>query len=150
MGPKGPIVLHVGYLPATVEEVYFPHAELGGDVGPSLALLAGRLEGRLPKAGALLPLREQILARIADRAEESRYPLTPQRIVHDVRQVMPEDGIVCLDNGMYKISFARNYRTPVSNTLLLDNPPATMEAGVPSATMAAMLNPLQPRPAVCG
>jgi hypothetical protein len=65
MGPKGPIVLHVGYLPATVEEVYFPHAELVGDVGPSLALLADRLEGRLPKAGALLPLREQILADLA-------------------------------------------------------------------------------------
>ena len=36
-------------------------------------------------AGALLPLREGILERIADRAEESRFPLTPQRIVHDVR-----------------------------------------------------------------
>jgi acetolactate synthase I/II/III large subunit len=150
MGPKGPIVLHVGYLPATVEEVYFPHAELVGDVGPSLALLAGRLEGRLPKAGALLPLREQILARIADRAEESRYPLSPQRIVHDVRQVMPEDGIVCLDNGMYKIWFARNYRTRVANTLLLDNALATMGAGLPSAIMAAMLNPTRRVLAVCG
>ena len=76
MGPKGPIVLHVGYLPATVEEVYFPHAEVVGDVGPSLELLADRLEGRLPKAGTLLELRGEILKRIADRAEESRYPLT--------------------------------------------------------------------------
>jgi hypothetical protein len=101
MGPNGPTVLHVAYLPATVEEVYFPHAELVGDVGPSLGLLADRLEGRLPNAGALLALREKILARIADRAEESRYPLTPQRLVHDVRQAMPEDGVVCLDNGMY-------------------------------------------------
>jgi acetolactate synthase-1/2/3 large subunit len=129
MGPKGPSVLHVGYLPATVEEVFFPNTELIGDVGPSLRLLADRLEGRLPRAGALLPLREEILARIADRAEESRYPLTPQRIVHDVRQVIPEDGIVCLDNGMYKIWFARNYRTRVANTLLLDNALATMGAG---------------------
>jgi acetolactate synthase-1/2/3 large subunit len=103
MGPNGPTVLHVGYLPATVEEVFFPQAELVGDVGPSLGLLADRLEGKLPNAGALLGLREEILARIGDRAEESRYPPTPQRIVHDVRQVMPEDGIVCLDNGMYKI-----------------------------------------------
>ena len=42
---------------------------------------------------------------------------------------MPEDGIVCLDNGMYKIWFARNYRTHVANTLLLDNALATMGAG---------------------
>ncbi len=150
MGPNGPTVLHVGYLPATVEEVYFPQAELIGDVGPSLTLLADRLQDRLPRAQALLGLREDILAHIADRAEESRYPPTPQRIVHDVRQVMPEDGIVCLDNGMYKIWFARNYRTHVANTLLLDNALATMGAGVPSAIMAALLNPDRRVLAVCG
>jgi acetolactate synthase I/II/III large subunit len=150
MGPGGPKVLHVGYLPATVEEVYFPNAELVGDIGPSLALLADRVAGKLPRAGALLPLRREILARIAERATESRYPLTPQRIVHDVRQVMPEDGIVCLDNGMYKIWFARNYRTRVANTLLLDNALATMGAGLPSAIMAAMLYPTRRVLAVCG
>ena len=48
MGAGGPKVIHVGYTPATVEQVYFPHAEVVGDVGPSLALLADRLEGRLP------------------------------------------------------------------------------------------------------
>ena len=150
MGPDGPKVLHVGYQPATVEQVYFPHAELIGDVGPTLALLADRLQGGLPNAGALLPLRESILAHIEDRAEESRYPLTPQRIVHDVRQVIPEDGIVCLDNGMYKIWFARNYRTRIANTLLLDNALATMGAGLPSAVMAAMLCPDRRVLAVCG
>jgi acetolactate synthase I/II/III large subunit len=150
MGSGGPTVLHVGYLPATVEEVYFPNAELVGDIGPSLSLLADRLEGKLERAGALLPLRERILARVAARAEERRYPLTPQRIVHDVRQVMPEDGIVCLDNGMYKIWFARNYRTRIANTLLLDNALATMGAGLPSAMMAAMLHPERRVLAVCG
>ena len=150
MGPKGPTVLHVGYLPAMVEEVYFPQAELIGDVGPTLTLLADRLHDRLPRAQALLHLREDILAHIADRAEESRYPPTPQRIVHDVRQVMPEDGIVCLDNGMYKIWFARNYRTHVANTLLLDNALATMGAGLPSGIMAALLNPDRRVLAVCG
>ena len=63
---------------------------------------------------------------------------------------MPEDGIVCLDNGMYKIWFARNYRTHVANTLLLDNALATMGAGLPSAIMAAMLNPARRVLAVCG
>jgi acetolactate synthase I/II/III large subunit len=150
MGPNGPVVLHVGYLPATVEEVYFPNAELIGDLGLSLKLLAERLEGKLAKAGALLPLREEILRHIGARADERRYPLTPQRIVHDVRQVMPEDGIVCLDNGMYKIWFARNYRTHVANTLLLDNALATMGAGLPSAAMAAMLHRDRRVLAVCG
>jgi acetolactate synthase-1/2/3 large subunit len=150
MGPKGPKVLHVSYLPATVEEVYFPHAEVVGDVGPSLMLLADRLEGKLKNAGALLPLRSGILARLTERADESRFPLTPQRIVHDVRHVMPADGIVCLDNGMYKIWFARNYRTQVANTLLLDNALATMGAGLPAGIMAALLHPRRRVLAVCG
>jgi acetolactate synthase-1/2/3 large subunit len=150
MGPKGPQVVHVGYTPANVDQVYFPNAEVVGDLGPSLELLADRVEGKLPSAGALLPLRDKILGRIADRATEDRWPITPQRIVHDVRKVMPADGIVALDNGMYKIWFARNYRTEAANTLLLDNALATMGAGLPSAMMAAMLYPNRRVMAVCG
>lgn len=150
MGPGGPKVVHVGYTPANVDQVYFPNAEVVGDVGPSLELLADRVEGKLHHAGALLSLRDGILARIADRAEEDRWPPTPQRLVHDVRQVIPADGIVALDNGMYKIWFARNYRTYVANTLLLDNALATMGAGLPSAMMAAMLHRDRRVLAVCG
>jgi acetolactate synthase-1/2/3 large subunit len=150
MGPNGPQVIHVGYTPANVDQVYFPHAEVVGDVGPSLELLADRVEGKLHHAGALLALRDGILGQIVDRATEDRWPPTPQRIVHDVRQVIPPDGIVALDNGMYKIWFARNYRTYVANTLLLDNALATMGAGLPSAMMAAMMYPERRVMAVCG
>jgi acetolactate synthase I/II/III large subunit len=150
MGPRGPQVIHIGYTPAHVEQVYFPQAEVVGDVGPNLALLADRFEGKLKTASALVSLRGEILGRIMDRATENRFPPTPQRIVHDVRHVMPEDGIVALDNGMYKIWFARNYRTRVANTLLLDNALATMGAGLPSAMMAAMLHPERRVLAVCG
>lgn len=148
MSEKGPKVIHVGYQPATVEKVYFPQTEIIGDIGPSLKLLADRVEGKLPNAQALLHLRENILERIAARATEDRF--TPQRIVHDVRQVMPEDGILTLDNGMYKIWFARNYRTRMANTLLLDNALATMGAGLPSGMVAAMLYPKRRVMAVCG
>ena len=148
MGPGGPTVIHVGYEPAQVEQVYFPQVEVIGDLGRSLRLLADRIEGQLPQAGALLPLREGILSRVAARATEERF--TPQRLVHDVRQVMPPDGVLTLDNGMYKIWFARNYRTRVANTLLLDNALATMGAGLPSGIMAALLYPERRVMAVCG
>jgi len=136
-----PQVIHVGFTAATVEQVYFPQAEVIGDIAKGLALLAERLEGKLKVDTGWKAVRSEILKHIADRAEEDRFPLTPQRIVHDVRLVMPPDGIVTLDNGMYKIWFARNYRTDVANTLLLDNALATMGAGLPSAMMAALLYP---------
>jgi acetolactate synthase-1/2/3 large subunit len=148
MSAQGPEVVHVGYEPAHVEQVYFPQTEVIGDLGQSLRLLADRLEGRIPHAHALLPLREGILSRVAARDTEDRF--TPQRIVHDVRQVIPANGILALDNGMYKIWFARNYRTRQANTLLLDNALATMGAGLPSAMAAAMLYPDRRVMAVCG
>jgi acetolactate synthase-1/2/3 large subunit len=64
--------------------------------------------------------------------------------------VIPSDGIAALDNGMYKIWFARNYRTSVANTLLLDNALATMGAGLPSAIAAALIHPDRRVLAVCG
>ncbi|TCL73832.1 acetolactate synthase large subunit [Rhizobium sp. BK251] len=148
MGKGGPRVVHVGYQPATVEQVYFPQAEVIGDIGPSLKALADRLEGKLPNAQTLLHLRERILERIAARATEDRF--TPQRLVHDIREVVPSDGILALDNGMYKIWFARNYRTRMANTLLLDNALATMGAGLPSAMAASMLYPERRVMAICG
>ena len=77
--------------------------------------------------------------------------MTPQRLVRDVRQRNSWKTASCaLDNGMYKIWFARNYRTYVANTLLLDNALATMGAGLPSAMMAALLYPKRRVMAVCG
>lgn len=146
----GPKVIHLGFQSANVEQVYHPDAEVIGDIGVTMMGLADRLEGKLPEQKQTLELRQKILAKINARAEEDRFPVTPQRLVHDVRAVMPEDGMVCLDNGMYKIWFARNYRTHVANTLLLDNALATMGAGLPSAMMAAILNPKRRVMAVCG
>jgi acetolactate synthase-1/2/3 large subunit len=146
----GPKVIYIGYVSANVEEVFYPDAELIGDIGTTVNALADRLDGKLKTDPGILELRKKILGHINEDCDSTSFPLTPQRIVRDVRTVMPEDGIVCLDNGMYKIWFARNYRTHVANTLLLDNALATMGAGLPSAMAAKLLNPDRRVLAVCG
>ena len=148
MGKNKLKVIHIGYQPATVEQVYFPQSEVIGDLGPSLNRLAEKLEGKLKKPNPLLKLRDNILNHIHARNTENRF--TPQRLVYDIRQVMPFDGILALDNGMYKVWFARNYRTHMANTILLDNALATMGAGLPSAIMASLLYPHRRVMAVCG
>ncbi len=150
MGPGGPRVIHIGYTSANVEQVFFPHDEVLGDIGQSLSMLAERVEGKIRVDPAFADWRDEILGRIKERADDERFPVTPQRLVADVRKAVPEDGIVCLDNGMYKLWFARNYRTQLANTLLLDNALATMGAGLPSAMMAALLFPQRRVLAVCG
>ena len=150
MGPSGPTVIHVGYTLANVEEVYFPHASVVGDVGPSLGCSPTAWKGSSRTHRRCSRCGRASCTRINAGAGDDRFPLAPQRIVADVRAVMPDDGIVALDNGMYKIWFARSYRSPVSNTLLLDNALATMGAGLPSAMMAALMYPGRRVLAVCG
>jgi acetolactate synthase-1/2/3 large subunit len=150
MGNSGPKVIYVGYVSATVEQVFHPDAEVIGDIGTTVTALADALQLRVKAAPEFFTLRDEIRAHLGERAEDARFPVIPQRLVHDVRKVVPEDGIVCLDNGMYKIWFARNYRTTVANTLLLDNALATMGAGLPSAIAAKCINPDKRVLAVCG
>ena len=147
----GKKVIHVNFSPAAVDDVYFPQLELIGNVAYSFQRLAQDL-GTTSRHdfSYFMRVRDEVLAHIAEGADDQRFPLIPQRIVADVRSVMPPDGIIALDNGMYKIWFARNYLTKQPNTVLLDNALATMGAGLPSAMMAALMYPGRRVMAVCG
>ncbi len=146
----GPEVIHIDFNPADIDQIYYPHLEVIGDIADSMTRIAKLLENSKHDFSYYRKVQQLVRLHVAEGADDARYPLSPQRIVADVRSVMPEDGILCLDNGMYKIWFARNYRTQVSNTILLDNALATMGAGLPSAMMAAMLYPQKRVMAVCG
>ena len=71
--------------------------------------------------------------------DDDRFPVYPQRLVADVRAAVKDQGIIALDNGVYKIWFARNYKAHFPNTVLLDNALATMGAGLPSAIAAKLV-----------
>jgi len=150
MHDSGPEVIHVDFNPADIDQIYFPHIEVIGDIADSLTRIAAALGEADHDFTYYRRVQSLVHERILDGADDPRFPPTPQRIVADVRAVMPENGILCLDNGMYKIWFARNYRTHVSNTILVDNALATMGAGLPSGMMAAMLHPDKRVMAVCG
>jgi len=87
---------------------------------------------------------------LLEGADDLSFPMKPQRVVADVRKVMTSNGIICLDNGVYKIWFARNYRAHEQNTVLLDNALATMGAGLPSAMGAHLVHPDRRVMAICG
>lgn len=144
-------VIHINFSSAEVDEVYFPQLEVVGDIATSFVSLTEKLEA-VPthNFSYFMRVREHVQAHMHENEDAPRFPMIPQRLVADVRKVMPEDGIIALDNGVYKIWFARNYQTPVPNTVLLDNALATMGAGLPSAMMAAMLYPRRRVMAICG
>ena len=151
MEPGGQTVIHINYKAAEVDQVYFPQLEVIGDIAGSVERLGSRLDGKLQcDRSYYTALHHEIASHISETSDDERFPMVPQRVVADVRSVMARDDIVALDNGIYKIWFARNYIANEPGTILLDNALATMGAGLPSAMMAAMLSPGRRVLAVCG
>lgn len=144
-------VVHVNFQPARIDPVYFPQSSVIGDIANSLWQLNEALEPQPDwDFSFMLRCRNIMLQHMVDSCDADTFPLSPQRLVNDVRQVMPKDGIITLDNGIYKIWFARNYPARLPNTVLLDNALATMGAGLPSAMAARLVHPDRPVVAVCG
>jgi acetolactate synthase-1/2/3 large subunit len=146
----GKQVIHVNFSTAIVDNVYFPQLEVVGDIAGSIRRLTERI-GKLNKDWAYFHrVKVHLDQHLRENVEDEGFPLKPQRVVADVRRVMPDDGILALDNGMFKIWFARNYLVREPQTLLLDNALAAMGAGLPSAMEAARLFPARRVMAVCG
>ena len=153
MEDGGTEVIHVSFNRAEVDPVYFPQVEVIGDVGNAMYELKNGVK-RKEEAGwdfsRMMEVREHGEAQVAEGADDMRFPIYPQHLVAKIRNAMPDDGMICLDNGVYKIWFARNYKAHQPNTVLLDNALATMGAGLPSAMAARLVYPDRKVMAICG
>ena len=147
----GTEVIHINFRSAEVDPVYFPQIEVVGDIANAVWQIGEALS--IPEHwdfSRLMAIREANEEHVIEGADDNRFPIYPQRFVADVRRALPSEGVVALDNGIYKIWFARNYKAHKPNTVLLDNALATMGAGLPSAMAAHLVCPDRPVVAVCG
>jgi acetolactate synthase-1/2/3 large subunit len=144
-------VIDINFFPASVDEVYFPQVEVVGDISSSIKHLTTHLE---PQGhwdfSYFMEVKESLDKSIELGACDTSFPIALPMLVNIIREVMPEDGILSLDNGMYKIWFARNYKAYQPNTVLLDNALASMGAGLPAAIAAKMVYPGRRVLAICG
>ncbi len=156
MQQGGVRVIHVNFFSARVDAVYFPQVEVVGDIGNSIWQIWQKLLEHEVEQDShwdfsyFDKVRAAAEAYQAEDMNDPRFPIYPQRLVEDVRSVMPSDGIIALDNGIYKIWFARNYAAHCPNTVLLDNALASMGAGLPSAMAARLVYPNRKIMAICG
>ena len=147
----GAEVIHINYKSAQVDQVYFPQIEVVGDIALTVDALADALGSRLNiDLEDFERVRENVKGKIFPLDEEPVFPMRPQNIVSAIRNLMGYHDIIALDNGVYKIWFARNYLAFQPNTILLDNALATMGAGLPSAMLAAMIHPNRKVMSICG
>lgn len=151
MEKDGIKVIHINFFSAEVDQVYFPQMNVVGDIAASIWEITEHITIQNHWDFTYYArVRDEVEKHLTKYFEDNRFPLLPQRIVNEIRKLMPENGILTLDNGVYKIWFARNYKCYEPNTLLLDNALATMGAGFPSAMLAKLINPDKKVVAVCG
>ena len=144
-------VVHVNFSSAQIDAIYFPQLEVVGDIAHTFWQLTKRIK---PQShwdfSEFKNIESNIESHVQERADAASFPVLPQRLVADVRSTLDDDAIIALDNGMYKIWFARNYHAHKPNTVLLDNALATMGAGLPSAIGAKISHPDRQVVAICG
>jgi len=151
MEPGGTKVIHINYYTANVDEVYFPQHEVVGDIETTMKRLTEKFDGSNNLDFSYFErVNKAVEKHVEEKSNDDRFPIIPQHLVAQVRKVLPDDGIIALDNGIYKIWFARNYKAYSRNTVLLDNALATMGAGLPSAMAAKMVHPDKKVIAICG
>lgn len=144
-------VIHINFFPAEVDDVYFPQLNVVGDIAHSIHHLSELVDPMETwDFSYYMRVKTEVDSHLQKYFEDTRFPMLPQRLVNNVRNILPEDGIVTLDNGVYKIWFARNFACYQPNTLLLDNALATMGAGLPSGMAAKLIYPNRKVVSVCG
>ncbi|MBU0665593.1 MAG: acetolactate synthase large subunit [Proteobacteria bacterium] len=151
MSQRDVTVIHVNYSPADIDEVYFPQHEVIGDIGTTLSQLSQLIyDPAISDNDYFQRIHEEINTHVYYAPNHDQFPDTPQRIVSDIRKTVADNSILSLDNGMYKIWFARNFKATQPDSLLLDNALASMGAGLPVAIAAKLLYPERQVVAVCG
>ncbi|MEV3925786.1 acetolactate synthase large subunit [Actinomadura coerulea] len=134
-------IIHIHQSPAEVDDHYPVEVGIQGDVSRSLRALADSVHRRFDVNGTGRRIRRMLQEELAEGATEDGYPLSPRRIVADVRAAMGRGDIVLADTGAVKMWMARMYPTYEPNTLLVSNGLSSMGFSVPGAIAAKLANP---------
>lgn len=141
-------IINIDFVESVPDRYFNPTLEVIGDIASSIRELAASIPEK-----RMFPIFEHTRYFIEEKintAARKSYPPLPQAVVQSVRKVMGREDIITLDNGIYKLWFARLYKTYAPNTVLLDNALATMGAGLPSGITAKLLYPDHRVLAICG
>jgi acetolactate synthase-1/2/3 large subunit len=142
-------IIHIDSTPAEIDDCYKVSVEIIGDIKASLDLLCSEL--RIEKNPNFTPiLRDYIQKELEDHAQNEAFPLTPQKILCDIRHLLhPEDILVC-DVGAHKMWVARLYPTYEPNTAVISNGFSSMGFALPAGITAKLLYPKKNVVVVCG
>ncbi|MER3493494.1 MAG: acetolactate synthase large subunit [Mastigocladus sp. ERB_26_2] len=140
--PDGQIpIVHIAATPAEIDSSYIPSVEVVGDISDSLYEILKVADRQGKPNPYAISLRSNIRADYELYAKDDGFPIKPQKIIYDLRQVMGPEDIVISDVGAHKMWIARHYHCYSPNTCLISNGFAAMGIAIPGAVAAKLVHP---------
>ncbi|MEM7291664.1 MAG: acetolactate synthase large subunit, partial [Pseudomonadota bacterium] len=141
-------IIHIDGSPAEVDTNYIVEAGVIGDIKDSMKRIAARCER--PPTHAMKELRERIVQELNHHAQDTNYPVKPQKAICDVREILNPEDIVISDVGAHKMWIARMFQAERPNTCIISNGFAAMGIALPGAIAAKLVHPDRNVLAICG
>jgi acetolactate synthase I/II/III large subunit len=155
-------IIHIDFTNAEVDTYYPPAIEIAADIEYTIKAILGELEkekrnnpnleGFPHKETSELfrKIKKEVTWRIERFRNDFSYPIKPEKLITDVRNILDEDDIVISDVGAHKLWIAKVYNTYVPNTCLITNGFCSMGFALPGAISAQLVKPKQKVVAMCG
>ncbi|MBD2597977.1 acetolactate synthase large subunit [Nostoc spongiaeforme FACHB-130] len=149
--PEGNIpIVHISTSAAEIDSSYVCNVEVIGDISDSLFEILKVADRQGKPNPYAISLRGEIRADYEQYANDEGYPIKPQKLIYDLRQVMGPDDIVISDVGAHKMWMARHYHCHSPNTCIISNGFAAMGIAIPGALAAKLVYPKRKIVAVTG
>lgn len=149
-------IIHIALTPAEIDSSYVPTVEVVGDISDALSEIGNRIhrpqnsqpgEQINPRFAGL---RSDMQANYEQYATDTGFPIKPQKLLYDLRQVLSPEDIVISDVGAHKMWIARHYHCARPNTCLISNGFASMGIAIPGGVAAKLVYPNRKVVAVTG
>lgn len=145
----GKKIVHIDFTAAEVDDAYPIAVEIVADIADALWQLNEELNRRfapkrqlpLNKISRWSKLRSKILDDFAAEKDDKSFPMKPQRILWDVREVMGPSDILLSDVGAHKMWISRYYQCDEPNTCLISNGFCSMGFALPGSIGAKLAHP---------
>ncbi len=134
-------IVHIATTPAEIDSSYIPNVEVVGDISDSLDEILKVADRQTKPNPYAISLRSNIRSDYEQYANDDGFPIKPQKIIYDLRQVMGPEDIVISDVGAHKMWIARHYHCHSPNTCLISNGFAAMGIAIPGAVAAKLVHP---------
>jgi acetolactate synthase-1/2/3 large subunit len=140
--PSGTIpIVHIAATPAEIDSSYIPNVEVVGDISDSLYEILKVADRQGKPNPYAISLRANIRSDYEQYANDDGFPVKPQKLIYDLRQVMGPEDIVISDVGAHKMWIARHYHCYSPNTCIISNGFAAMGIAIPGAIAAKLVYP---------